>query len=278
MQITKTFIILIILSMVGGAIKIWGSHIGGSRSVFVDAMTSIANTLSVALMFKFFKAGMEPPDKDHHYGHHRLILGGAISTLMLYSFVAGIIILNLVSVWGKPYEVDYESPLCAIVALIPYGLAIHIAKRSHSVTTLYAGFTAIEIIESGISIGSSIGGVFVSYIIDFIGALILTVYLFIELTKNFRSVVSAISDIAPKDIVEKIFKIVKDHGLEADRVRIRRVMEGVYQGDIIIRIPSDTSIEYAHQISDSIEKKLKENGIDVTVHIEPSTDKPKNDS
>lgn len=271
MRTEKTIEILIVLSIVGGTLKIYGSFVGGSKSIFVDAMTSIANTLAIILILKFFRVGMEPPDKDHHYGHYRLMLGGSISMLMLYSFVAGIIILDLIVMLGKPYEVGYESPLYATIALIPYGLAIYIAKKSHSVVAGYAGFTSIELIESLISIISSLGGAIVNYVIDFIGAITLTSYLFIELIKSFREVVISISDIAPRDVVENILKIVKDHGVEVDRIRVRRVLENMYHGDIVVRFSPSTPLEEAHRIADNIEKKLKEQGIDITVHLEPST-------
>lgn len=263
-------IMLIVLSMVGGILKVYGSIIGGSKSVFVDAMTSIANTLSIVLILKFFRAGMEPPDKNHHYGHHRLILGGSISMLMLYSFVAGIVVIDIINTLGKEYNVSYISSIYATIALVPYGFAIYIAKKSYSIASMYASFTAIEFIESSISIATSAGGATINYLLDFIGAIALSSYLFYELVDNFREVVTAISDIAPNEIMEKIYEVAKNHGLEIERIRVRKIFGNIYHGDIVVRIALGTLIEDAHSIADSIEKELKKHGIDVIVHVEPS--------
>lgn len=266
----RTIAVLIALSMAGGALKIYGSVVGSSRSVFVDAMTSIANTLSILMIMRFFSQGVEPPDEDHHYGHHRLALGGSISMLMLYSFVAGLVTVDLATTFGRGYSVGYESPIYAALALLPYGLAVLIAKRSHPIVAGYAGFTTVELIESFVSITASAGGAAINYVVDFAGALALTGYLFYELIESFKEVLIAISDVAPRDVVDKISSVVESRGLSVERIRVRRVLENVYYGDIVLKVPPGTSVEDAHSIADDIEKELSEYNIDVAIHIEPN--------
>lgn len=249
--------------------KIAGGVLGGSKSVFVDALTSIANSLAIVLTLRFFRAGMEPPDGDHHYGHHRLTLGGPISTLMLYSFVAGVVVLDLVNSAGKGYEVSYEAPLFAAVAVIPYGIAVLVA-RSRPLTAGYASFTAVELVESATSITSSACGALVSHLIDYFGAVALTSYLFVELAKSFRDVIAIVSDVAPREVVDKIIESARKHGLEVDRLRVRRVLEDVYQGDMVVKLSPDARLEEAHAMVDAVEGELRSRGIDVSIHVEPS--------
>jgi len=269
-KVVRIIALLIVLSIVGGVLKIYGSIVGGSKSVFVDAATSIANTIAILMILKFFKEGMEPPDRDHHYGHHRLAVGGSISMLMLYSFVAGVVTVDLINSLGKTYKVGYESPIYASIAIVPYGLAVLMAKRSYSIVSSYGGFTAIELIESIVSILSSFGGATISYIIDFSGAIVLTGYLFYELVENLRQVVIAISDVAPKDVIDRIIRVAEDFGVDVERIRVRRIIENIYHGDIVIKIEPGIPIEEAHSVADTIEKELRKQGIDVVVHVEPS--------
>jgi len=265
----RTLTLLVALSLVGGVLKIAGGVLGGSKSVFVDALTSIANSLAIVLTLRFFRAGMEPPDGDHHYGHHRLTLGGPISTLMLYSFVAGVVVLDLVNSAGKGYEVSYEAPLFAAVAVIPYGIAVLVA-RSRPLTASYAGFTSVELVESATSITSSACGALVSHLIDYFGAVALASYLFVELAKSFRDVIAIVSDVAPREVVDKIIESARKHGLEVDRLRVRRVLEDVYQGDMVIKLSPDARLEEAHAMVDAVEGELRSCGIDVSIHVEPS--------
>jgi divalent metal cation (Fe/Co/Zn/Cd) transporter len=271
-RLVKSLTILIALSIAGGVLKIYGSVVGGSKSVFVDAATSIANTIAILMILIFFREGMEPPDIDHHYGHYRLAIGGPISMLMLYSFVAGIVTVDLFDSFGKAYRVSYESPIYASIAIIPYGLAVMITKRLHPIVYSYGGFTAIELIESTISILSSLGGAAISYIIDFIGAIALTVYLFYELVKSLREIVIDVSDIAPIDVIDRIHRVAKDFGANVERIRVRRIIESIYQGDVVVRVEPSTPIEKAHSVADNIEKELKKQGIDIVIHVEPSNE------
>jgi divalent metal cation (Fe/Co/Zn/Cd) transporter len=265
----RTLTLLVALSLVGGVLKIAGGVLGGSKSVFVDALTSIANSLAIVLTLRFFRAGMEPPDGDHHYGHHRLTLGGPISTLMLYSFVAGVVVLDLVNSAGKGYEVSYEAPLFAAVAVIPYGIAVLVA-RSRPLTAGYASFTSVELVESATSITSSACGALVSHLIDYFGAVALASYLFVELAKSFRDVIAIVSDVAPREVVDKIIESARKHGLEVDRLRVRRVLEDVYQGDMVVKLSPDARLEEAHAMVDAVEGELRSRGIDVSIHVEPS--------
>ena len=266
----RTLALLVTLSLAGGVLKIAGGVLGGSKSVFVDALTSIANSLAIIFVLRFFRAGMEPPDGDHHYGHYRLTLGGPISMLMLYSFVAGAVALDLMNSAGRSYEVGHEAPLFAAVAVIPYGVAVLMA-RSCPFTAGYASFTAVELIESATSITSSTGGTLISYLIDYAGAVALTSYLFVELVKSFREVIVAMSDVAPREVVDKITENASKHGLEVDRLRVRKVLGDVYQGDIVVKLSPDARLEDAHKIVDVVERELKARGIDVLIHVEPST-------
>lgn len=266
----RDIVIVVVLSIIGGLFKVLGGVLGNSKSVFVDAMTSIANTISILLIYKYFRISLEPPDIDHLYGHHRLMLGGSISTLLLYSFVAGVILLDLIEGLGAVYTIYIYAPIFATLGMIPYIIGIAISRNIGGSAILYARFTVVEILEGLTTIFASLGGILISYIIDFAGAIILTSYLFIEIVKSFREILSLISDEVPEEIVERVRKSIEKYGIEFDKIRIRRIIEDVYHGDIILKLPPNINIETAHSIADSIENELRnELRIDVTIHIEP---------
>lgn len=265
--------IVIALSITGGVFKVLGSALGNSKSTFVDALTSIANTLSIVLIYRYFKESSEPADRDHHYGHHKIALGGPVSTLMLYSFVAGVVLADLVEGFGKSYNVYIYAPMFAGLGLIPYAVGIAISRR-FDVTLIYARFTYTEILEGVTTVAASLGGVLIAYYIDFVGAIALASYLFIELGKSFKEVVNELSDIAPREVVEELRKLVSSYGVKVDRVRVRKVIENVYYGDIVVKLPGSVSLEYAHNLVDRIEKELKQKlGVEVIIHAEPLLEK-----
>jgi len=273
-SVEKIIYLIIFLSISGGVIKTLGSVLGGSKSVFVDAMTCIANSLSIILILRFFKVGLKPPDVDHHYGHGRMILGGQISTLMLYSFVAGVIVVDLLESVSTGYTISISAPIFASIGMIPYIFAIIISRKYSSITLAYTSFTIVELIESGVSITTSFGGATISYLIDFAGAIALTSYLFYELVKHFRGFVFMMSDIAPEGVVEEVAKSIARHGVGVEKIRIRKVIENVYQGDIVVTVPPNMSLEMAHEIADKIGCELKDKyNLEASIHLEPSKKK-----
>ncbi|MEM4562029.1 MAG: cation transporter dimerization domain-containing protein [Desulfurococcaceae archaeon] len=274
LKLTRMFIATIALSLIGGFFKVLGGTVGGSKSVFVDALTSIANTLAILFVYRFFTISTAPPDEDHHYGHYRVGIGGPILTLMLYSFVAGVVVVDLYNAYDTPYTVNLWAPVFALAGLVPYTVAIAVSKRIGSTAVYYARFTVVEIIESSVTVLTALGGALVSYLVDFAGAVALLSYLIVELAKSFREVVAYVSDAAPEEIVRKLESILRDYGVVAERVRVRRVAENVYHGDIILKLPPGMSIEKAHSVADSIEKEVKNKlNIDIVVHIEPDSRK-----
>ncbi|MEL9940855.1 MAG: cation transporter dimerization domain-containing protein [Ignisphaera sp.] len=268
---TTAFIIVSMLSAFGGLLKVYGGVVGGSKSVFVDALTSIANTVSVLAIYKFFRESLKPPDTDHSYGHARYALGGAIFTVSLYSFVAGVIAIDLYESIASRYVVTVSSSVYAAMALIPYTLAILFTRRFGSLSILYARFTSIEFIESGVAIATSFMGATISYMIDFAGAVALTSYLFVEIAKSLKEIIYAVSDHTPRDVIEIVRSTLLRYGIsDVGEIRIRRVFEDSFHGDATIRLPPETTIDKAHEIVDKVENELREkHNIDIVIHVEP---------
>ena len=96
-QLRKLYVVLG-FSALGGFFKIFGGVVYGSRALFVDALTSIANFIAAYATIYYYKVSKRPPDIDHHYGHYKLGFGGTLVSLITYSFVAGLVISELYNV------------------------------------------------------------------------------------------------------------------------------------------------------------------------------------
>ena len=264
------FTIILILSIIGGAIKVAGGVLFGSKALVVDAFTSIANIVAAVLVIYYYYRAMRPPDKDHMYGHHRLTIGGPIFTVAIYSVVFGIVFTDLLYNMGKEYVVSEYAPLMAFLGFLVYLLAIFLSKGVDVSFKIYAKFTGGELIESIVTILASFSGAFISYFIDFIGAIILSLYIIYEIYESIMNMIAVISDETSREIVYEIENELRRIGLDIERIRVRKIIEDIYHGDVIVRFPADTSIADAHSIVDEIERTLKNKyNIDITVHIEP---------
>ena len=260
---------VIISSILGAIAKFIGGYFYGSKALFVDALTSLANLVALIATIYYYSKTHLPPDLDHHFGHHRLGFTGALVTVIAYSFVAGLVVADLL--YTKTYSVEVHAPLLALIGLIFYSIAIYVSRRISEYFGPYSAFTISELLESITVIVASLLGYLYTYIVDYIGAIIIVSYLFYELQDTLRDLVKLLSDVAPPmKLVEETRKTIEKHGVKVERIRLRLVREGFYQGDITIRLPPDITIEEAHKITDIIERELKNKyNMDVAIHIEP---------
>ncbi len=263
--------LVLVTSSAGAIVKLAGGVLYGSRALFVDAMTSIANLVALIATMHYYAKTMLPPDLDHHFGHHRLGFAGSLVTLIAYSFVAGVVVDDLVNI--EPYRVSVYAPIYAILGFIFYSIAIVVSRRISEYFTPYSSFTVSELIESSTVIVASLLGSMYSYITDYIGAIAITLYLFYELQETARDMVKVLSDIAPPpNIVEEVKKTIEKWNVKVEKIRLRMIREGYYQGDVIIRLQPNITVEEAHRIADRIEYELKKRyNIEATIHIEPCT-------
>lgn len=113
--------VVLVSGLIASLLKIAGGVLYGSNTLFVDAATSFANIISLFTTLAFNRITVIPPDSDHHFGHERYEYAGILSTLIVYSFVAGVALSRLYFV--KEYIVLPEATLYAILAMAIYSIA-----------------------------------------------------------------------------------------------------------------------------------------------------------
>ncbi len=233
-------------------------------------MTSIANLLALLLAIRYWRSSLKPPDEDHHFGHYKLAFGGSISTLMIYSFVAGIITLRLIEF--RAYTVSLEAPLMAFLGVSCYLIAVSVSRKLNGVFTHYSKFTASELIEGVVVITSSLAGALLSYFIDYVGALILALYIFYELREVFSEIMKYVGDAAPSlDVTRLIKEEFRKNALSLSNLRVRNVDGVHYQGAAIVLVNPEDDILVLSKKVDKIKETLRGLGIDLVIEFKLRT-------
>ncbi len=264
---TKLLVIILLLSISGTIVKTVGGIIYGSRSLFVDALTCFANLVAIISTIYFYRASLMPPDTDHHYGHHKLGFGGTIVSMLAYSFVAGIAVSTLIET--HEYHVYIQAVWMAVAGFFLYLGAIILANRAGEFFRAYAVFTISELIESGTVIVASLGGAIINYMIDYAGAVIITIYIFIELYDTGKKVIMYLSDIAPpQEFIERVRRLVEEHGFSLVSLKMRRISESVIHGDLVVRSREDIDIKKLVEHIKHIKEELREKyGLDCSIEL-----------
>ncbi len=260
--------IIVALSILGGFFKVLGGTIYGSRASFVDALTSIANALAAIISVYFYSKSALPPDKDHHYGHYKLGYAGIVVTLIAYGFVAGLVVSKLSKF--EPYIVEIMAPVMACLGALSYSMAIFLSKRIGSFLSAYSAFTFSELIEAGVVIASSTIGALYSYIVDYMGAVVLTMYIFMELFKTTKSLVMGISDIAPPaSYLDSVKEFIESRGFIVNEIKVRKFSDKLYHGDVSVK-PRDAHTTYSdlsRRVKELKEELVKELKLDASIEI-----------
>ncbi len=229
-------------------------------------MTSIANLLALLLAIRYWRSSLKPPDEDHHFGHYKLAFGGSITTLMIYSFVAGLVVLELTDL--REYTVSLEAPLMAFLGVLCYVISVQASRKLRGVFTHYSRFTASELIEGVAVIASSLAGSLFSYLIDYAGAVILTLYIFYELREVFSEVMEYVGDAAPPlDLARVIREEFNKNNLSLDTLRLRNIDGLHYQGVARVLVkPEDDIVVLSKKVS-KVKETLHDLGIDLVVEF-----------
>lgn len=243
-----------------------GGVLYGSKAIFVDAMTSIANLLALLLAIRYWKSSLKPPDEDHHFGHYKLAFGGSISTLIIYSFVAGLVTFKLIEL--REYTVSLEAPLMAFLGVSCYVIAISASRKLRGVFTHYSKFTVSELIEGAVVVASSLAGALLSYLIDYAGALILALYIFYELREVFSEIMEYVGDTAPPlDVTKVVREEFSKNNLSLSNLRLRNVDGMHYQGAATVLVSPEDDILVLSRRVDKVKETLHGLGIDLVIEF-----------
>ncbi len=257
------------LALAGAAAKLVGALSTESKSLLVDALTCIANAVAGAVAVRYTFEASRPPDADHPYGHERVALLGVVVTLITYSFVAGLVIAELLDV--EEYTLAPHAPLYAALGLGLYAASVAALRGVSYVLTVYSTLTLTELVESAVTLIATAGGVLFGYLVDYAGALVLTGFLAYELVSRLREVSGALSDYAPPDMIRRVSSFIESrYGVEVCSLRLRTFAPGVLYGDAVVAVPA-SSLERAHELVDAMVEELRARfGVNIVVHYEPA--------
>jgi len=260
-------------------IKMGLSLVVGSISLLADAIHTLSDLISSAVVIWGFNEAEKPADEDHPYGHVRAEYIATLIIAILLA-VAGIeFIESSISRLMNPEPIVSEWWMIGLIGLTillkeltaRYG---EFLSQKIASGTLHADawHHRTDAISSLLVLGAMIAGRYGYYQVD--GWAGLGVALFIMWT-GFEIAKSAIDDLLGKPPTEDEIKEVR-HSVEhikgvlgAHDIAIHSYGKDKYIS-IHIEIDGNESPASAHDISENVENTLKEKlGISPTVHVDP---------
>jgi cation diffusion facilitator family transporter len=256
---------------------------GGSQALIADAVHSISDLFTDAVVLFGIKIGRKPPDKEHHFGHARIeTLASAVVGLALIGTAVYIGIEAALNIHRHT-----ESHPTGI-ALIGAGVSIALKEALYRYTVLIGRRIKSQLIVanawhhrsdalSSVAVLLGVAGTLINpawHILDACAALIVSFFIVKVGLDILRKTLREFTDTAPRpEIIEKLMQLSRtvEGVLDAHDLRVR-ISGGFYQAEIHIVVDGQLTVVEGHRIAKTVERCLAAE-IDeldrVIVHVDP---------
>ena len=261
-------------------IKLVIGIISNSVTIIADSFNNLSDSGSCIVTIIGFKLANKPADKEHPYGHAR------------YEYIAGIIISLLILSMGVVFaktsieniffpeeiSINFATYLILIIAIIGKVVQLLVyLDFSKAISSATIKANAIDarndiISTTAVLIAVFIMGVFKINIDAYMG-LVVSIFIIVTALNTLKETINPLLGMpATKTQIDEIKKIM----LENEEIKgihdlvVHNYGAGNNFATVHAEVSSDMNIVIAHNIIDSIEKKVKkELGIEITIHIDP---------
>lgn len=270
------------------AFKFTAGILGHSAAMIADAIHSLTDFVTDAIVLIFVRLGSKPTDHDHDYGHGKYeTLASAIIGVSL--LVVGMMICysgvtkTYHAMCGEPLQQPGFIALAAAVASVvlkewAYRFTVRVGRRCHSEAVVANAWHHRSDALSSVGTTVGIGGAIILgekwAVLDPLTAIVVSFFIMKAAWSVLSKAVDELTDGSlPKETEDEIEKIVNEdkdvsvvHNLCTRRIGNRIAIE------MHVRMPGETSLYVAHHHATEIEKRLKQRfGADthISIHLEP---------
>lgn len=270
------------------AFKFAAGILGHSAAMIADAIHSLTDFVTDAIVLVFVRLGSKPTDRDHDYGHGKYeTLASAIVGVSL--LVVGMMICysgvtkTYHAMCGEPLQQPGFIALAAAVASVvlkewAYRFTVRVGRRCHSEAVVANAWHHRSDALSSVGTTVGIGGAIILgekwAVLDPLTAIVVSFFIMKAAWSVLSKAVGELTDGSlPKETEDEIEKIVSEdkdvsvvHNLCTRRIGNRIAIE------MHVRMPGETSLYVAHHHATEIEKRLKQRfGADthISIHLEP---------
>ena len=256
---------------------------GDSQALIADAVHSVSDLFTDAVVLFGIKIGRKPPDKEHHFGHARIeTLASAIVGLAL---IGTAVYLGIEAALNIHRHTEHHP---TGIALIGAGVSIALKEALYRYTVLIGQRLKSQLIVanawhhrsdalSSVAVLLGVAGTLIRpswHNLDALAALIVSFFIIKVGIDILRKTLREFTDTAPRpEIIEKLMQLSRtvEGVMDAHDLRVR-TSGGFYQAEIHIVVDGQLTVVEGHRIAKTVERCLAEemDELDrVIVHVDP---------
>lgn len=270
------------------AFKFAAGILGHSAAMIADAIHSLTDFVTDAIVLVFVRLGSKPTDRDHDYGHGKYetlasaIIGVSLLMVGMMICYSGVT-KTYHAMCGEPLQQPGFIALAAAVASVvlkewAYRFTVRVGRRCHSEAVVANAWHHRSDALSSVGTTVGIGGAIILgekwAVLDPLTAIVVSFFIMKAAWSVLSKAVDELTDGSlPKETEDEIESIVSEdnevsvvHNLCTRRIGNRIAIE------MHVRMPGETSLYVAHRHATEIEQRLKQRfGADthISIHLEP---------
>lgn len=270
------------------AFKFAAGILGHSAAMIADAIHSLTDFVTDAIVLVFVRLGSKPTDHDHDYGHGKYetlasaIIGVSLLVVGMMIFYSGVT-KTYHAMCGEPLQQPGFIALAAAVASVvlkewAYRFTVRVGRRCHSEAVVANAWHHRSDALSSVGTTVGIGGAIILgekwAVLDPLTAIVVSLFIMKAAWSVLSKAVDELTDGSlPKETEDEIESIVNEdkdvsvvHNLCTRRIGNRIAIE------MHVRMPGETSLYEAHRHATEIENRLKQRfgtATHISIHLEP---------
>ncbi|MFW9832860.1 MAG: cation diffusion facilitator family transporter [Candidatus Thorarchaeota archaeon] len=261
-------------------LKLVIGYLTNSLGIFSEGIHSGLDFAAAGITLIAVRRASKAPDEDHLYGHGKIENFAALAETIILWFTSVWIILEAVhrievqnwarsSIWGIVIMV------VGVVVTFVQSRILYRAAEKHGSQALEADALHFRTdMISSVVVLLGLGFVWIDIpIADPLAAIGVAIIIFIVSARLGKRTFDALTDRAPYGLQNEIMERVCEVGgvVNCTRVRVRHSGPELFV-DIVVTVDENIAASEAHNIAETIERKLVElaPSVDVVVHIEPA--------
>ncbi|MCW8858709.1 MAG: cation diffusion facilitator family transporter [Deltaproteobacteria bacterium] len=263
-------------------IKLFIALMSGSMAVMASAIDSLLDILMSGVNFMAIRQAEQPPDECHPFGHGKFETLATLFQALVISLSGGWIIYESVVrlTEGKQLgNINQGIGVLAFSAVVSWFIANHLRKvaRETDSSALEADslhFRMDIYTNLGLMAGLLMIRWFAIHWLDAALSIVVASYILHEALQLIkRSLTDMLDHELPVEIQQQVHQLISSHGgplagyhgLRTRRAGSMKIM------DFHLEVCKDMTVNEAHELTDSLEKKIEREipGADVIIHIEP---------
>lgn len=269
--------VLIVMKFIAGVM-------GNSQALIADAVHSVSDFFTDAVVLLGLRFGRKPPDADHHFGHARIeTMASAVVgiSLIAVAFYLGYrAALNVyMHVENHPTWLALAGAAVSIaVKEALYQYTVIVGKRIRSQAVIANAWHHRSDAFSSVAVFIGVGGALIKpgwHVLDAYAALLVSFFIAKVGSEVLWGALREMADTAPrKEVLDKIGVCVREvPGIQEMHDLKVRSIGGIYYIQVHIVVDKNMSVARSHQILNEARKCLHRdmNNIgEIIVHVDPS--------